>query len=135
MDSAILQARLKTEGKRSEVLQQRTGHLFKKLDELSKRRSDALESLNRKKMELEVRTNEIESLKNDIKRIKENLVLKEQRSGKLDDVLSSAANQFSGIASTIKGTTRTAATLDRKSTGRLHSAQLAASRGYRCTEI
>ena len=134
MHSATLQGRLKTEGKRADVLQQRTGSLFKKLDELSKRRGDALESLNKKKMELEVRTNDIESLKDDIKRLKENLILKEQRNAQLTEVLSNAADKFVVLSSTIRDTTRTATTRDRRSTGHLHSAQLAASRGYRCTE-
>jgi len=120
---------------KAQVIQQRTSHLFKKLDEMNRRRDEALDSLYRKKFELEVRNNEINTLRSDINKIKDDLEEKEVRAKQLESVLKTAADQFELITSTVKTVTKSAVLQDKRSTGKLNSAELASSRGYRCSNI
>jgi len=122
-----------SEGKRAAVLQERAGQVFKTLDQMTKRRDEALASLHQKKMELEVRNAEIDELKENIKKLRVSVETKQTRANQMENVLTQAADQFNLIANTTKGATQSAALQDRKATGRLQSAQLSASRGYSCS--
>lgn len=129
-DPATLQARLKEEGSRAHVLQQRTGHLFKKLDDLSRRRDEALNALNKKKMELELRNNEIELIKTDIQKLRSDITAKEERAEQMESALRVASEKFNFVSNTVQQLTRSAGLHDRKTSSALRSAELAASRGY-----
>lgn len=129
-DSETLQARLKAEGNRAKVLQQRTSILFKQLDDLSRRRDDALQLLNKKKMELELRNNEIDLIKTDVQKLRSDINEKEARAHSLESTMKEASDQFCSVASTVKHLAQSAARHDRRTIASLRSGELAATRGY-----